>query len=98
MRQKEEQEELDQELAQCAEQAEITTSLLDTILSEVVASEPAHLPVAPSGDVRLGTSTTGDVRPASPAAAAPVVVGDKVVEDSPDEGGCSGEEGDDEDW
>ena len=47
MRQKEEQEELDQELAQCAEQAEITTSLLDTILSEVVASEPAHLAVAP---------------------------------------------------
>ena len=47
MRQKEEQEELDQELAQCAEQAEVTTSLLDTILSEVVASEPAHLAVAP---------------------------------------------------
>ena len=47
MRQKEEQEELDQELAQCAEQAEVTTSLLDTILSEVVASEPAHLAEAP---------------------------------------------------
>ena len=47
MRQKEEQEELDQELAQCAEQAEVTTSLLDTILSEVVASEPADLAVAP---------------------------------------------------
>ena len=47
MRQKEEQEELDQELAQCAEQAEVTSSLLDTILSEVVASEPAHLAVAP---------------------------------------------------
>ena len=27
---------------------------------------------------RLGTSTTGDVRPASPAAAAPVVVGDEA--------------------
>ena len=47
---------------------------------------------------RLGTSTTGDVRPASPAAAAPVVVGDEDAEDSLDDGGLSGEEGDDESW
>ena len=50
---------------------------------------------------QLGTSTTGDVRPASPAAAAPVVVGDKDVEvslDGEDEAGSSGDEGDDEDW
>ena len=95
------QQKEEQELAELAEQAEVTNSLLDTILSEVVASEPAHLPVAPSGDVRLGTSTTGDVRPASPAAAAPVVVGDKDVEvslDGEDEAGSSGDEGDDEDW
>ena len=92
------QQKEEQELVELAEQAEVTSSLLDSILSEVVASEPAHLPVAPSGDVRLGTSTTGDVRPASPAAAAPVVVGDEDAEDSLDDGGLSGEEGDDEDW
>ena len=92
------QQKEEQELAELAEQAEVTNSVLDSILSEVVASEPAHLPEAPSGDVRLGTSTTGDVRPASPAAAAPVVVGDEDAEDSLDDGGLSGEEGDDEDW
>ena len=92
------QQKEEQELVELAEQAEVTSSLLDSILSEVVASEPAHLPVAPSGDVRLGTSTTGDVRPASPAAAAPVVVGDEDAEDSLDDGGLSGEEGDDESW
>ena len=40
-------------------------------------SEEDKSPLA-QGANQLGTSTTGDVRPASPAAAAPVVVGDEA--------------------
>ena len=94
MRQKEEQEELDQELAQCAEQAEVTTSLLDTILNEVVASEPADLAVAPllNEDVEDDGSSSW------------VPLQEEVGLDQPTPqatatgSGSSGDEADDEDW
>ena len=97
LRKKEEalrQQKEEQELVRFAEQAEVTNSLLDTILSEVVASEPADLAVAPllNEDVEDDGSSSW------------VPLQEEVGLDQPTPqatatgSGSSGDEADDEDW